>query len=363
VKLLIVSKAHVHSAYREKLRELARLGVELTAVVPPEWREADSVQPLEHGPDDAYDLIVSPMRFNGRFHLHYYPELPGLIRSLHPDLLHMDEEPYNLATYLGTGTARRNRTPSLFFSYQNLLRRYPPPFRQMERAVYGCVACALAASDEAADVLRAKGVRKSISVVPQFGVDVGLLNSAPMPHQGFVVGFINRLIPGKAPLLALQAFATLPSDTELMVVGDGPLRTKVEEAVERRGLRERVKLTARRPSSEVPELLRGLDVVLLPSLTSPRWKEQFGRILVEAMACGVPVIGSDSGEIPKVVGDAGIIVPEGDVGALASALRRLYDSQTLRRDLADRGRDRVLSLFTHQRVAERTLAAYEGALV
>jgi len=133
LKALIVSKALVHRAYRRKLDERAGLGVEVVAVVPEEWREAGKSQPLELGGDKGYELLVTPMRFNGHFHVHYYPRLPGIIRSRHPDVVHLDEEPYNLSTYLGARAAHRQGIPSLFFSRQTLLRRYPPPFRQVER--------------------------------------------------------------------------------------------------------------------------------------------------------------------------------------------------------------------------------------
>jgi glycosyltransferase involved in cell wall biosynthesis len=145
-------------------------------------------------------------------------------------------------------------------------------------------------------------------------------------------------------------------------VGDGPMRPVLEREIERRGLTDRVTMSARLPSADVPDLLRRLAAVILPSVTTHRWKEQFGRILVEAMACGVPVIGSDSGEIPRVIGNAGLVVPEGDVAALAAAMRQLYDDQCLRRDLAERGRQRSLSHFTHGQVAARTLEAYQAAL-
>jgi glycosyltransferase involved in cell wall biosynthesis len=102
------------------------------------------------------------------------------------------------------------------------------------------------------------------------------------------------------------------------------------------------------------------DALALPSLTRPNWKEQFGRILVEAMASGVPCAGSDSGEIPHVLGDAGLVVPEGDAGALAAALSRLADDPGLRRALAARGRARVLARYTHARIAEKTCAVYRA---
>jgi glycosyltransferase involved in cell wall biosynthesis len=101
---------------------------------------------------------------------------------------------------------------------------------------------------------------------------------------------------------------------------------------------------------------------VLPSRTRPNWKEQFGRALVEAMACEVPVVGSDSGEIPNVIGDAGLVFPEGDVAALAGHLRRLQDSQDMRRDLGRRGRARVLDRFTQARVAEQTYQLYRQIL-
>jgi glycosyltransferase involved in cell wall biosynthesis len=108
----------------------------------------------------------------------------------------------------------------------------------------------------------------------------------------------------------------------------------------------------------MPDLLRGLDVLVLPSVSRPNWTEQFGRILVEAMACGVPVIGSSSGEIPEVIGQAGLIFPEGDASALAAHLQRLAGDPTLRGELATSGRARALERYTHRAVAEATVDMY-----
>jgi glycosyltransferase involved in cell wall biosynthesis len=113
---------------------------------------------------------------------------------------------------------------------------------------------------------------------------------------------------------------------------------------------------------EMPARPRALDALVLPSLTRPNWKEQFGRVLVEAMACGVPVVGSDSGEIPHVVGEAGLIFPEGDVEALRDRLARLAADARFRADLAARGRARVLAHYTQARIAEATCAVYQHLL-
>ena len=83
---------------------------------------------------------------------------------------------------------------------------------------------------------------------------------------------------------------------------------------------------------------------------------------MEAMACGVPVVGSNSGEIPQVIGDAGLIVPEADPRALCGAITTLLGDNRLRMDLAARGRRRVLDCYTHRHIAEQTVAAYAAAL-
>ncbi len=103
----------------------------------------------------------------------------------------------------------------------------------------------------------------------------------------------------------------------------------------------------------MPEVLAQVDVLVLPSRTTRVWKEQLGRVLLEAMACKVPVVGSDSGAIP-----AGLIFPEGDVAALAGCLQRLRDSPELRRELGERGYARVLAHYSQERVAARTAAFY-----
>jgi len=232
----------------------------------------------------------------------------------------------------------------------------------METHVYLSASHALAGSEEAARVLREKGFQPGITVAPQFGVDPETFCPGAATHVQFTVGFLNRLVNAKGTAVAIDALAELPPDVRMMIVGDGPMDGSIREAARNRGLNGRVEIKARVPSTDVPKLLRGFDVVILPSLTTRNWKEQFGRVLIEAMACGVPVIGSDSGEIPNVIGDAGLIVPEGSAAALADAIQSIRTNALLRADLAERGRERVLQKFTHAHVAELTKAAYVEAL-
>jgi glycosyltransferase involved in cell wall biosynthesis len=109
--------------------------------------------------------------------------------------------------------------------------------------------------------------------------------------------------------------------------------------------------------------LKALDVLVLPSVTIlALHREQFGRVLVEAMAAGVPVIGSSSGAIPDVVGDAGLVVPERDPVRLRGAIQEVLGDVNLRQTLIERGRHRARTRFAWSCVAEQTLDLFRAAL-
>ena len=133
------------------------------------------------------------------------------------------------------------------------------------------------------------------------------------------------------------------------------MRSELEDRAAQLGLADRVIFRPGIPTSQVPRDSSQLDVMVLPSLTRPNWKEQFGRTLAESMSCETPVIGSDSGEIPYVIGDAGMIFHEGDPHALAACVQRLLEDPALYADLARRGRRRVQERYTHVRSPGRPI--------
>lgn len=361
----MVSKALVVGAYQRKLEELARQpDIELIAVVPPGWREGRTLVPLDCAHTSGYQMIVAPVAFNGQFHLHFYPTLGRLLRDLRPDVFHMDEEPYNLATWhalrLGAAVNARN----VFFTWQNLHRRYPWPFRAFETSCYHLAAYAIAGNQSAGQVLRDKGYRGQLAVIPQFGVDPDLyMPAAPAQHDTFVIGYAGRLVAEKGIAILLTACARLPAPNwTLHLLGDGPDRGRFEALAATLGISDRVHFLGRRPSTQVTSFYHTLDVLVLPSLSRPNWIEQFGRVLVEAMACGVPVIGSNSGEIPYVIDNAGMVVPEQDADALGDALAALASNPAQRAALAERGRARVLAHYTQARIAQATAQVYREML-
>ena len=368
MRVVLISKACIVGIYQRKLEELARLpGMELTVIVPPSWRDSRGVTRLERVHTEGYELLVTPMALNGHFHLHFYPRLGRLLRRRRPDLLHMDEEPYNLATWQAMRFAHGLGVPACFFTWQNLYRTYPPPFRWFELHNFRHAAHAIAGNHEAASVLRAKGYTGAVSVIPQFGVDPDIFSPCEQVlesgNQGLVIGYAGGLVPEKGVDLLLQAVAGLDiGDWVLVIAGEGSEKARLQVLAEELGIAGRVSFLGRFPSTQMVDFYRSLHVLVVPSRTRPNWKEQFGRVLVEAMACGVVVVGSDSGEIPHVVGEAGLIFPEGDVAALRERLARLSGDVQLRAELAQRGRQRVLANYTQAQVAAATFQVYQEML-
>ena len=362
MRILMVSKACLVGAYQTKLEAIAKHdGIDLTVIVPPVWRDPAGDVVLERSHTDGYRLLVDPLRFNGQFHFHYYPKLGARLKEIKPDILHIDEEPYNLATWLGVRQAEAHRAKSLFFSWQNIMRRYPIPFRQMEQSVLRKVDYAIMGNQASVDIWQKKGYRGRYQVIPQFGVDPERFKPTVIrdPGRGFVIGAAGRrLVPEKGVDLLLRAVQELPGIWRVHIAGEGPYKRQLEKLAQQLGVQDRVYFDGVIPSEQMAAYMGQLDVLVQPSRTLPSWKEQFGRVLIEAMACGAVVIGSDSGEIPNVIGSAGLTFPEEDHRALNQILRRLQQNEELRRQLAVEGRQRVLDHYTQDSIARRTVDVY-----
>jgi len=360
----MLSKAVVVGAYQRKLEEIAARGVELTVVVPPTWKDPSGTRALERTYTRGYRLLVTPMRFNGHFHIHYYPDLPRITRELKPHIVHIDEEPWDFVTFHALRCALREGARPLFFTWQNLQRRYPPPFSYFQRVAFSHCAHAIAGNADAVNVLRAKGYRGAVHVIPQFGVDTDIFIPSPVPRppSPLTIGYAGRFTREKGIDTLLRAVVGLTGDWQLRLAGSGPELAHLQRLARALDIAERVHFETQIASTQMPDFYRTLDAFVLPSRRAHNWVEQFGRVLVEAMACGVPVIGSDCGEIPNTIGDAGVIFHEDDVSGLRAGVAQLMRDESLRCELAERGRARVLEKFTQASVASATVKLYEEVM-
>jgi len=180
-----------------------------------------------------------------------------------------------------------------------------------------------------------------------------------------VIGYVGRIVEEKGLATLLRALSTLKDlRWGLVVIGSGPYETEFERLARQLGLSRRVQRVGYVPHEDAPLYLSAFDLLVLPSETRPNWSEQFGRVVTEALACGTPVVGSDSGEIPNLLRTTGggLIFPEGKAEALARQIRRLVVEPALRRELVTKGRPSVLAEYTNRPLAERFAQAIEHAV-
>lgn len=342
-------------------------GVTLWHLAPNRWHDAFNQYQLTTETKNTYQQIAHPVLNAPDIHRFIYWPPPFILRSFKPEIIHLEEEPESLVT-LEINLLRRWLAPHarlVLFTWQNLQRHVNPLVSRIARFNLGATDGVLCGNQDAVAVVRAYGFKGPTLVLPQLGVDPADFDAAPRSTQRakyhlnrFTVGYIGRLTEEKGIWPLLEALKPL-SPIQLLLIGHGPLLTRLQAISAEPVWQGRLILTGSLSHAETVQALTALDAIVLPSLTRPNWKEQFGHVLIEAMASGVPLIGSNSGAIPEVVGDAGLIVPEGDVSALRASVLRLQSDPGLRTELIAKGQARVLAHYTQKQIAEQTYAFYQ----
>jgi glycosyltransferase involved in cell wall biosynthesis len=330
LRVLRVSKSGVVTAWRERERRLRARGVDLTLVAAARWEEGGA--PVAFDPEG--DTFAVPVRTFGRHpNLFVYDPRPlwRLLRGTQWDVLDLHEEPFGLAVaeVLALRRLLARHVPFVVSSAQNIEKRYPPPFRWFERSCLRRAAGAYTCNAEAGAILRRKGLGGVWILLP-LGVDVERFRAEERepPTDVLRVGFVGRLIPHKGVDVLVRAVAR---DARLVadVYGAGEEADALAWLATELGVDARVTFHGHADEASLPAIYRRFDALAVPSVPQPGWIEQFGRVVVEAQASGVPVVASASGALPDVVGDAGLLVPPRDPGALAGALVRLLDEPDL----------------------------------
>ena len=369
MKVLVVDHNAVRASDRALYRAFEQEGIAHTSVVvPAAWEEFGQVFLAEKDPGKIR-VIPLPVLFRGKHHRVMYHGLTRVLRAEQPDILFLNAEPENQLALQALFALRALRRPPavVLTSWRNIdSRAAGSPYRLgwmhqwIERAALRKASWIVAHSAAARDLYYSYGFERVSHIPP--AIDPAPYQSATplLPKaKGFRVGYIGRFTPLKGGDVLLEAAARLPSECELVMVGAGEAKDAWMSKAVSLGIQGRVLWPGAIHHSEVPSMLKSLDVLVLPSLTGAEWKEQFGRVLIEAMAAGTVTVGSNSGEIPGVIGDAGLVVREGDPAALAEALLQLYRGPELVRRLATLGTERVARSYSIQAVLPQYRSLFE----
>lgn len=367
MKLLCAGHTYLVDENQKKLAALAcEPEVEVAAVVPHMWREPILRKITPHiDPKAPFKIYPKRIVLAGNEMRYMYLSIDLNLHAFQPDVIVVENGAASLA-YTQFLVYRSRFVPeakAVFFTWWNLPYRARQPFRAVEQFNLRHSDGAIAGNRDAEVILRQQGYLGPVKVLPQLGVDVelfamrdGFAMRRSLGLGKYVIGFAGRLVPEKGIRVLLRALEDFEEEFDLLLIGSGPLENEIRKWGTGLPAGQRVHLHKSVPHSQIAAMMNVMDVFVLPSLTTKFWKEQFGHVLIEAMASEVPVVGSSSGEIPNVIGDAGCVIPEDDPRMLREILQRLGVDPALRSDLAVRGRARVLSKYTHRQIAREMLS-------
>lgn len=345
----------------------------MRVLTPNRWYE--SFQEIAFVPeaDIHCEEVACPIRFSGYGSRFFYRRgIAKHFKAFNPDIIHLEEEAWSLNAWQ-TIRLKRKHCPNSRFIFRTSLsipskQRFGPLPIWIEKRVFSETDMAFPLSENAGEILKQRGYVGAQIPFPN-GVDISLFQKQDMSKlrtslgldDNFVIGYVGRLIQMKGVDTLIKAATNLDFQFKLLIVGQGEDSQRLHDIAAAQKITDKIVWIDAVPPEEVPNYINCMDTLVLPSRTTADWVEFFGRVLIEGMACEVPVIGSDSGEIPHVISDAGLVFPEGDAKTLAAKIDQLHNDHKLYDDLQRRGLQRVQD-FTWETIAERTYKVYQQLL-
>ena len=356
MRAVVLSHAYLEPARRGRLRALAGLGCEIAAAVPDRWPLMPGILTRPQWEDEGGVRFVpvtvggqledpEEVRWSGR-------ALRRMLKEFRPDVLQIEEEPWTRAAARAAADARKLRIP--FVAHTRQTPDLPLGGRMRRRSVLGA-ARGIVAENPIVDAELARDFPDlPRAIVPQVGITPPLTSRRP-DADAFVLGCVGRVVPALGLDILLRACVRLARPWRLLVSGTGPSQVELEGLADRLGIAARITWLGAQPAEDRDRIWPTLDCLVVPSRTSPDRVETLGLSALKAMAHGVPAIVSNVGALPGTVGEGGLVVPDGDVDALAEAIERLASEPARRAATAAAGRKRAMEEFSNEVLARRTL--------
>jgi glycosyltransferase involved in cell wall biosynthesis len=372
LRLLTVGHSYVVALNRRLPNEIARVtgGRWQVSAVAPEYVRAELRDiAVEHDAKELCRLEVVGLYATRHLHVMAFGLRLREILRQGWDMVHIYQEPYIVAGWQ-TAWWTPKSTPLVFFTAQNISKKYPPPFSAMERYCLDRCAGWIACGNTVTDALLQKGYGTRPHRTIGFGVDTDLFRPDKERRERMqqrlgwdgsvpVIAFLGRLTPEKGLTLLTSVLDRLITPWRALLIGSGPMLPEMEDWSRKHQGRVRIIAATH---DEVPAYLNVADILCAPSQTMANWREQFGRMLIEGMSSGLAVVGSDSGEIPNVLGEAGVVVGERDENAWVRTLEGLLADKSACEELGQRGRARVLDHFSWPVIAQKHVEFFDHIL-
>ena len=380
LRVLFISHAYVVGVNQGKLNEIAATGkVVVGLLAPSNWRspEWNRQLPLER-PYPNLHIYSAPVVFSGRGGAHMYApwSIVQAINDFKPDLIQIEEEVFSLSTFEVASWSRISGVPLVVFGWENLERRLPLARWWTCQFVLNTVKAIVPGNQDGANIMRSWGYQGILEVMPQMGVDPDFFSPVPSeiaanPSESrsgdrpFNIGYVGRLARSKGIDLIFAAVHQLRAqglNCQITICGSGGDEQMLRDEADKQQIAEAIVWRGAVRHEAVPAEMAAFDVLVLPSRTTPDWKEQFGHVSIEAMAMGIPAIGSSSGEIPNVIGRSDLVFQEEDVDGLATILARAISNPEWRQEVSQYGLQRVRQHYTHARIADRLINLWHEVL-
>lgn len=381
LRVLFVSHAYVVGVNQGKLNAVAQTNQATVGLIAPNnWTALEWNRPLElETPYPKVQVYPVPVLFPGKGGACIYSPWHTLqaIKDFQPDIVQVELEVFSLGAFEFSLWSRLTGIPITIFGWENRVeRRLPFPRNLLCQFVLKTGSLIIPGNQEGATLMRKWGYEGLLEVMPQMGVDPQFFSqdkrqavlkerSSSGQAQPFKIGYLGRLVHEKGIDLIFKAARHLQSrglKCQVILCGSGADEEMLRQEAHAQDIAESVVWQGSIRHDAAPEAISNFDVLVLPSRTMPDWKEQFGHVLIEAMAMGVPVIGSSSGEIPYVINQPELIFQEGDALGLAKILEHMILEPNWHQAMADYGLKRVDQHFTHERIAERLIDLWQKVL-
>ncbi len=371
LRVLLVSHTYVVGVNQGKLDAIAKTGrANVGLLAPSNWKALEWNRLLElETPYPEIQIYGAPVTATGRGGAHLYApwKIWQVLNDFQPDVVHVEEEVFSLCAFELAIWSRLTGKLLSLFGWENMERHLSPVRHWLRQFVLSTASLIIAGNHDGADLLRQWGYTGLLEVMPQMGVDPHLFQpQPPVNHRDALhIGFLGRLVPEKGLDLLFAAARQLKAkglNFRLVLCGAGPSEADLRQEAQTQQIEELVIWRGSVRHDEAPIELGKFDVLVLPSRAIATWKEQFGHVLIEAMAMGIPVVGSTCGEIPNVIGRSDLVFQEGDAAGLAAILERMICEPVWRQEAGRYGIDRVHEQYTHTRIAERLIDLWQATL-